>query len=78
MGICMNIEWLTRIVGINIREAKSDTCLPTGGGADGQQPVGVLKGEQVGKYSWTYYCPLSIHTPLTTRIIYRKIKRANY
>jgi hypothetical protein len=37
-------------VGLNIREVKTDTCLPTGGGADGQQPIGVLKGEQVGKY----------------------------
>ncbi|KAF9697072.1 hypothetical protein EKO04_005147 [Ascochyta lentis] len=34
-------------LGLNIREAKADTCLPTGGGTDGQQPIGVLKGEQV-------------------------------
>lgn len=46
-----NLEWLTLVVGLNIREVKADTCLPTGGGADGQQPIGVLKGEQVGKYS---------------------------
>jgi hypothetical protein len=46
-----NLEWLTRVVGINIREAKVDTCLPIGGGADGRQPVGVLKGDQVCKYN---------------------------
>ena len=38
-------------MGLNIREVKVDTCLPTGGGVDGQQPVSVVKGEQVGMYS---------------------------
>jgi hypothetical protein len=44
------ILWLILVVGLNIREVKADTCLPTGGGADGQQPVAVLKGEQVCTY----------------------------
>lgn len=40
---------LTFAVGLNVREALTDTFLPVGGGADGQQPVAVLKGDQVGK-----------------------------
>lgn len=35
-------------LGLNIREAKKDTCLPVGGGPDGKQPVAILKGQQVG------------------------------
>lgn len=37
-------------LGLNIREAKNDTCLPVGGGLDGTQPVAILKGQQVGTY----------------------------
>jgi len=40
-------------LGINIREAKKDTCLPVGGGSDGKQPVAILKGQQVGTYEIT-------------------------
>ncbi|KAH8889464.1 cytochrome P450 [Thozetella sp. PMI_491] len=34
-------------LGINVREARKDTCLPRGGGHDGTQPVAILKGERV-------------------------------
>ncbi|KAL1963263.1 hypothetical protein VTN77DRAFT_8486 [Rasamsonia byssochlamydoides] len=34
-------------LGFNIREAKSDTTLPKGGGPDGQMPVPILAGQQV-------------------------------
>jgi len=36
------------IVPFNVRLALKDTTLPHGGGADGLQPVGVLKGSPVG------------------------------
>jgi len=35
------------VVPYNIREALKDTTLPTGGGPDGQQPIGVLAGTPV-------------------------------
>ncbi|KAF2195933.1 cytochrome P450 [Zopfia rhizophila CBS 207.26] len=34
-------------LGLNVREAKADTFLPIGGGANGKEPVAVLKGQQV-------------------------------
>ncbi|KAI9774067.1 MAG: hypothetical protein M1840_005160 [Geoglossum simile] len=34
-------------LGLNIKEAKSDTSLPTGGGPSGKEPVSVLAGTQV-------------------------------
>jgi len=36
------------IVPFNVREALHDTTLPRGGGPDGMEPVGVLKGTPVG------------------------------
>lgn len=40
-------------LGLNVREAKKDTCLPVGGGPDGTRPVAILKGEQVSTYQPT-------------------------
>ena len=40
-------------LGINVRVAKKDTCLPVGGGSDGTQPVAVLKGEQISTFPST-------------------------
>jgi cytochrome P450 len=42
------------IVPFNVRLALKDTTLPHGGGLDGMQPVGVLKGTPIG------YAPLSM------------------
>lgn len=36
------------VVPYNVRVALNDTTLPTGGGKDGQQPIGILKGTPVG------------------------------
>lgn len=36
------------VVPYNIRFALNDTTLPTGGGKDGQQPIGILKGTPIG------------------------------
>ncbi|CAF9926024.1 MAG: hypothetical protein ALECFALPRED_003339 [Alectoria fallacina] len=35
-------------VPFNVRQALCDTTLPTGGGPDGSQPIGILKGTTVG------------------------------
>jgi len=35
-------------LGLNIRQARHDLCLPFGGGANGELPVAVLEGQQVG------------------------------
>lgn len=35
---------MKRSVPYNVREALEDTTLPHGGGADGNEPIGVLKG----------------------------------
>ena len=35
------------VVPYNVREALKDTTLPTGGGPDGQQPIGVLAGTPI-------------------------------
>lgn len=37
-------------VGLNVREAKRDTTIPRGGGPDGNLPVAVLAGQQIGTY----------------------------
>jgi len=60
-------------LGINVRVAKKDTCLPVGGGPDGTQPVAVLKGEQISTFSSTYlllhiyptHCTRTLDTQLT-------------
>jgi len=36
------------VVPYNVRFALNDTTLPTGGGKDGQQPIGILKGTPIG------------------------------
>jgi cytochrome P450 len=36
------------IVPFNVRLALHDTTLPRGGGADGNSPVGILKGTPIG------------------------------
>jgi len=36
------------VVPYNVRFALTDTTLPTGGGKDGQQPIGILKGTPIG------------------------------
>ncbi|KAF8861473.1 cytochrome P450 [Acephala macrosclerotiorum] len=37
-------------LGFNVRVALEDTCLPVGSGTAGQDPVGILKGTQIGLY----------------------------
>jgi len=36
-------------VGFNIRTALKDTSLPTGGGPEGKDPVGILKDTHISK-----------------------------
>lgn len=49
------------IVPFNVRLALKDTTLPRGGGPDGSQPIGVLKGTPIRKcHAPIYGCVLSI------------------
>lgn len=44
----MKNTYLRTIVGFNVRVALEDTYLPSGGGKDGLEPVGILKNTQIG------------------------------
>ncbi|KAM4057284.1 cytochrome p450 [Hirsutella rhossiliensis] len=54
MKSCQYLQWcineclrLYPAVSVNVRTAETDTCLPTGGGPDGLDPVYVQKGQDV-------------------------------
>lgn len=46
-GVVLETMRVHTSVGINVRTALRDTSLPTGGGADGTSPVGILAGTNV-------------------------------
>lgn len=50
----------------NVRVALRDTTLPRGGGPDGKQPVGILKGTQIGYSTLAMQRREDIYPPAST------------
>jgi len=44
-------------LGLNVRQARHDLSLPSGGGPNGKLPVAVLQGQQVGKLTPLTFSP---------------------
>ena len=52
------------IVPFNVRISLKDTTLPIGGGADGQQPIGILKGTPIGYSTLVMQRRVDLYPPL--------------